>query len=130
MSIKITRMFHAAVNAENKQDECRAFYTDFLGIPEVPVNFPGVDSTADDLPVFWLEKSGVQMHVISIPKKGEPRDPANNHVSWYVQDIGAAVAAIMAKGLEMETIGEGRGQVVWISDPAGNTMEFQQDPDC
>jgi len=129
MSIKITRMFHAAVNTDGKQEECRTFYTDFLGLPEVPVNFPGVDPNAKDLPVFWIEKAGVQMHVISIPKKGAPRDPANNHVSWYVEDIDAAVTAINDQGLEMDSVGEGRNRVVWISDPAGNTMEFQQDPE-
>ena len=40
------------------------------------------------------------------------------------------VADIEARGLEMKALGEGRHRIVWILDPAGNTMELQQDPDC
>ncbi len=130
MAIRVTRIFHTAVNVEGRRDESHAFYTDFLGLPEVPVDLPGLDPENKDLPFFWVEKEGVQMHVISLPQKDTALDPAGGHVSWYVEDIGEAVAAIEARGLEMVSIGEGRGQIVWISDPAGNTLEFQQDPDC
>jgi hypothetical protein len=30
----------------------------------------------------------------------------------------------------MRVLGEGRARIVWVSDPAGNTVEFQQDPGC
>ncbi len=130
MANKVTRMFHAAVNVEGAREESHEFYTDFLGLPEVPVALPGIDTSAKDLPFFWIEKAGVQLHVISLPRQETAIDPAQNHVSWYVEDISAAVEAIEARGLEMVSIGEGSKRIVWVSDPAGNTMEFQQDPDC
>ena len=130
MSINVTRMFHAAVNTAGKQDECKAFYTDFLGLPEVPVDLPGMNVDPKDLPIFWLEKQGVQLHVIASPESGDTIDPVGNHVSWYVEDIDAVVAEVESRGLEMKALGEGRRRIVWILDPAGNTMEFQQDPDC
>jgi catechol 2,3-dioxygenase-like lactoylglutathione lyase family enzyme len=130
MPIKVTRMFHAAVNTAGRQEECRRFYTDFLGLPEVPVDLPGLSVDPADLPIFWVEKQGVQLHVISSPKSGDTIDPVGNHVSWFVEDIDAAVAEIESRGLEMKAMGEGRGRIVWILDPAGNTMELQQDPAC
>ena len=128
MSIKVTRMFHAAVNTEGKQDECKAFYTDFMGLPEVPVDLPGMDVDPSKLPIFWIEKEGVQMHVISSPKSGEEIDPVGTHISWFVEDIDAAIEAIDARGLEKKVLGEGERKIVWVLDPAGNTVEFQQDP--
>ncbi len=130
MSINVTRMFHAAVNTAGKQDECKAFYTGFLGLPEVPVDLPGMDVDPAQLPIFWIEKAGVQMHVISSPQSDDVIDPVGNHISWFVEDIDAAVEAIDAQGLEKKVLGEGRRKIVWILDPAGNTMELQQDPDC
>jgi hypothetical protein len=29
----------------------------------------------------------------------------------------------------MRVLGEGRDRIVWVTDPAGNTVEFQQDPE-
>ena len=43
-------------------------------------------------------------------------------------DLDQAVSELAAHGIEMRVLGEGRSRIVWISDPAGNTVEFQQDP--
>lgn len=128
MSIRITRLFHTAVNTAGKQQESHDFYVDFLGLPEVPVDLPGMDVSPEELPIFWVEQQGVQMHVISSPQSGAEIDPVSHHVSWYVEDIDDAIAAIEERSLERTVIGEGRNRIVWILDPAGNTVEFQQDP--
>ena len=39
--MKITRINHAAVNIHGKVDEAREFYTELLGLPEVPIQLPG-----------------------------------------------------------------------------------------
>jgi predicted enzyme related to lactoylglutathione lyase len=77
---------------------------------------------------FWIEQDGVQMHLIGVEKTGEPREPVNTHVSWFVEDLAAAIAEIRAAGLEMREMTGDVGHIVWISDPAGNTIELQQDP--
>ena len=39
-------------------------------------------------------------------------------------------AELEAAKIEFLRIGEGRDAQVWITDPAGNTIELGQDPDC
>ena len=128
--MKITRINHAAVNIHGKVDEAREFYTALLGLPEVPIALPGRPPIPKGtVPAFWLELGGVQVHAIGAPMKGEPREPVGPHVSWYVADLDEAVADLGARSIEMRVLGEGRNRIVWVSDPAGNTVEFQQDPE-
>jgi catechol 2,3-dioxygenase-like lactoylglutathione lyase family enzyme len=128
--MKITRINHAAVNIHGKVDEARKFYTKLLGLPEVPIQLPGRPPIAPGtVAAFWLELGGVQVHAIGAPLKHEPREPVGPHVSWYVADLDQAVADLEANGIEMRVLGEGRHRIVWVSDPAGNTVEFQQDPE-
>jgi catechol 2,3-dioxygenase-like lactoylglutathione lyase family enzyme len=128
--VKITRINHAAVNVHGKVDEARAFYVDLLGLPEVAIQLPGRPPLPKrSVPAFWLALGGVQVHAIGAPLKGEPREPTGPHVSWYVADLDQAVAELAARGIEMRVLGQGRQRIVWVSDPAGNTVEFQQDPE-
>jgi len=129
--MKITRINHAAVNIHGQVDATREFYTKLLGLPEVPIQLPGRDPIPPGtVQAFWLQLGGVQVHAIGAPMKGEPREPVGPHVSWYVADLDATVAELDAAGIEMRVLGEARNRIVWVSDPAGNTVEFQQDPDC
>jgi catechol 2,3-dioxygenase-like lactoylglutathione lyase family enzyme len=128
--VKITRINHAAVNVHGKVDEAREFYTKLLGLPEIAIQLPGRPPLPKgSVPAFWLELGGVQVHAIGAQQKGELREPVGPHVSWYVADLDAAVAELGASGVEMRVLGEGRQRIVWVSDPAGNTVEFQQDPE-
>ena len=129
--MKITRINHAAVNVSGRVEEAREFYTGLLGLPEVEIALPGrAPLPKGSVPAFWLELGGVQLHAIGTPAKGEPREPVGPHVSWYVADLDQAVAELTGRGIEMRVLGEGRSRIVWVSDPAGNTVEFQQDPEC
>ena len=128
--MKITRFNHAAVNIHGKVEEARAFYLDLLGLPEVPIQLPGRPPLAPGtVQGFWLELGGVQVHAIGMQMKGEPREPVGPHVSWYVADLDEALAELSACLIEMRVLGECRNRIVWVSDPAGNTVEFQQDPE-
>jgi catechol 2,3-dioxygenase-like lactoylglutathione lyase family enzyme len=118
-----------AFNVAGHVAEAREFYTKLLGIPEVPINFPGAQAMLGSDRAFWIQNQRTQMHLIGIPKKGEPREPVNTHVSWYVEDLDVALADIQAAGIEFRQLGEGLGRIIWIADPAGNTVELQQDPD-
>jgi catechol 2,3-dioxygenase-like lactoylglutathione lyase family enzyme len=126
--MKITRMNHVAYNVAGVGAAAREFYTKLLGLPEVPISFPGRAPMMGSDRGFWIEQDGVQMHLIGVEKTGEPREPVNTHVSWYVEDLAAAIAEIRAAGLEMREMTGDVGHIVWISDPAGNTIELQQDP--
>jgi catechol 2,3-dioxygenase-like lactoylglutathione lyase family enzyme len=128
MTMNITRMNHAAVNAEGKVAEARAFYVDLLGIPEVPIQLPGMEPVTNSDLGFWLEKEGVQMHVIGRESMGDAPDPTQSHVSWFVEDIEVVAADLAAREVHNRTMGEGDGRIIWILDPSGNVVEFQQDP--
>ena len=128
--MQITRFNHVAYNTHGVTQQAREFYTKLLGLPEVPVQLPGM--TADAVAktgIAWVQLGPVQMHLIPLPAKGEPREPFGTHVSWYVADLEGACAELAANKIEMRVLGEGRTRIVWISDPAGNTVELQQDPE-
>jgi catechol 2,3-dioxygenase-like lactoylglutathione lyase family enzyme len=128
--MKITRINHAAVNIHGKVDEALTFYTELLGLAEIPIALPGRPPIPKGtVQAFWLELGGVQVHAIGAPMKGEPREPVGPHISWYVADLDEAVADLRVRSIEMRVLGEGRNRIVWVSDPAGNTVEFQQDPE-
>ena len=129
--MKITRINHVAFNIHGTVEAAHAFYTELLGLPEVPIQLPGrppIPKSATQ-GSFWLELERFQMHAIAREKSGEPRDPSGTHVSWYVADIEETVQHLASRGVERRTFGQGRDRIVWISDPAGNTVEFQQDPE-
>lgn len=128
MSMNITRMNHAAVNVLGKVDEARAFYVDLLGLPEVPIQLPGMEPIRNSDLGFWLEKEGVQMHVIGRESMGEAPDPTQFHVSWFVEDIDAVAVELADQDVHNRTMGEGDHRIIWILDPSGNVVEFQQDP--
>lgn len=128
--MKITRINHCAVNVHGHSDEAREFYTEFLGLPEVPIQLPGHPPLANNTTGgFWLQLDGIQVHVIGLPTNGEPGDPTGPHVSWYVADLDEAIRELAERNMILKTIGEGRNRIVWFADPSGNTVEIQQDPD-
>jgi hypothetical protein len=58
-----------------------------------------------------------------------------NHAAFNVDGKLAETIAFVSARSELEAIdvkifslGSGDAQVVWFSDPAGNTIELQQDP--
>ncbi len=128
MSMNITRMNHAAVNVTGKVKEAHDFYVDFLGLPEVPIQLPGMDPVTKSDFGFWVEKEGVQMHVIGRESMGDAPDPTQFHVSWYVEGIEAVAAKVEEAGMHNRIMGEGDRRIIWILDPSGNIVEFQQDP--
>ena len=126
--MKITRMNHVAYNVAGLVGEAREFYTKLLGLPEIPIQVGRGEPVVGSPMGVWLQQNGVQMHLIGLQRTGEVREPTNTHVSWYVADLAQAIAEIRAAGLEMREMTGDFGHIVWIADPAGNTIELQQDP--
>ena len=69
------------------------------------------------------------MHLIDSPYDGKAGNPVGPHVSYYVEDIAGAEQEVEARGLVTFAMGEGKDRIVWLTDPAGNTVELQQDPE-
>ncbi len=123
--MKITRLNHAALNIAGRGAETQAFYTEFLGIPTTP-RPPAIDKMIGGC---WLQMTNAQIHLIDAPLDGRPANPVGNHVSLFVDDIAAAEREVEAKGLAVVRMGDGMRRVIWFSDPAGHTVELQQDPE-
>ena len=128
--MKITRMNHAAVNVLGKVEAAHQFYTEVLGLPQVPIQLPGMPPVEESDIGFWLEQEGVQLHVIGREPMGGTPDPTQSHVSWYVEDLDQATAELESRGIDMRVMGEGLLKIIWVLDPAGNIVELQQDPNC
>lgn len=128
--MKITRINHAAVNVLGKVEAAHEFYTEVLGLPQVPIALPGMPPVEESDIGFWLEQEGVQLHVIGREPMGGTPDPTQSHVSWYVEDLDQATAELEGRGIDMRVMGEGLRKIIWVLDPAGNIVELQQDPNC
>ncbi len=69
----------------------------------------------------------MQVHVIAFSTNGEPGESTGPHTSWFVEDIESTVQELTSLGVLSRVAFEGKNRIVWAMDPAGNTVEFQQD---
>ena len=132
--INITRVNHSAIASRTKMEEMRHFYEDLLGVTTVKRDIP--EKLDKLIPGFWMQFPNGQIHVIGCDDSGERKimkemagkkgDPMGPHTAFYVEDIEATQKHLDDNDLEyfrMESF-------IFTSDPTGNTVEFQQDPDC
>ena len=124
--MKITRINHAAINCHEKGQATLRFYTELLGIATTP----RPEFIEKAIPGGWLQLPNGQVHIIDAPLQGKPGEPVGPHVSYYVDDLAAAEAELAEAGIELTAaMGEGPARVIWCTDPAGNTVELQQEPE-
>ncbi|MGH8986405.1 MAG: VOC family protein [Acidimicrobiia bacterium] len=115
--MKVTRIHHASVNTRGTAlDTVHRFYADVLGLPLAPRPDLGVDGV-------WFDAGGSQVHVIDAPAPGAGIDPIGNHYCLAVDDLDDAAAELAHAGVEFFRAGD----QVFLTDPAGNTIELQQD---
>jgi catechol 2,3-dioxygenase-like lactoylglutathione lyase family enzyme len=120
--MKVTRVMHISVNVPGTLDETRRFYADVLGLNEADRPDLGIGGAWE-----WIDDSA-QLHLIDCePGDGQHINPAGPHYCVGVDDLDGALAEFDAKGIEYVQLGEGSGRQVWIRDPAGNVIEFQED---
>jgi catechol 2,3-dioxygenase-like lactoylglutathione lyase family enzyme len=121
--MKVTGFNHAALNVSGKLDETLSFYTGVLGMPQLQRN-----AMASRVKGAWFDASNTQIHIADEVWDGRPRSPIGPHLSLWVEDIIASRAELESLDVMVFALGEQRAQVIWFSDPAGNTIEIQQDP--
>lgn len=123
--MKITRIMHASVNTAGHVDESHDFYDQLLGLDTAPRPDMGI-------PGSWLNVDAAQVHLVGFPTVGTPIDPSNHHVCFGVTDLAAATADLDAAGVEWVSADQTQvdGTIVrqvFLADPAGNTIELQED---
>lgn len=130
--LKITRINHTAINTRAELDEMNHFYTEVLGVQRVRRDIP--EKFDRLIPGFWMQFPNGHVHVIQYDADSDTppvlpckhADPMGPHLAFYVEDIEAA-----ANHLDENKISYDRFEgFIFSSDPAGNTVEFQQDPEC
>jgi catechol 2,3-dioxygenase-like lactoylglutathione lyase family enzyme len=121
--VKVTRFHHVSVNANGTAlDEMVGFYRDVLGLHDQPrPEIPGV-------PGHWQVVGDQELHLVGAPPSGEAIDTTGHHYCVAVDDLDAAIAELEARGIDYRRAVQGENTVqIWIADPAGNTIELQQD---
>lgn len=122
--MKATRFHHVSVNCHDASlDEMDSFYSGLFELDDVArPDIPGVPGT-------WKGVGDLELHIVGAPPRGTSIDSTGNHYCVAVDDLGAAIAELEAKGIEYKRAVQGESNVqIWINDPAGNTIELQQDP--
>jgi catechol 2,3-dioxygenase-like lactoylglutathione lyase family enzyme len=102
------------------EDEALAFYTEKLGLTQLPrpdLGFGG----------HWLDAGGQQVHLMqdANPKTG------SHHFAIRVDDLEAAVEDLRSRGVKVDAVPhlQGAGRQAFLHDPSGNFIELNQ-PDA
>jgi len=121
--MKVTRFHHVSVNTNDAAlADMVGFYRDVLGLgdrtrPEIP-----------GVPGHWHTVGDQELHLVGAPGSGERIDSTGNHYCVAVDDLDAAIAELEAQGIDYKRAVQGEHTVqIWIADPAGNTIELQQE---
>jgi catechol 2,3-dioxygenase-like lactoylglutathione lyase family enzyme len=121
--VKVKRFHHVSVNCNDTPlAEMVSFYAGLFGLdakhrPEIP-----------GIPGHWFEVFDQELHIVGAPPRGTAIDSTGNHFCVAVANLDEAVAELEDRKIPYERAVQGAGTVqVWINDPAGNTIELQQD---
>ncbi len=121
--MKVTRFHHVSVNTNGTSlEELAGFYRDVLGLGDAPrPDIPGV-------PGHWHTVDDLELHLVGAPPSGNRIDTTGHHYCVAVDDLVGAIRELDARGIEYTRGVQGEGIVqIWIADPAGNTIELQQE---
>lgn len=121
--MKVTRFHHVSVNTNGTPlDAMVDFYRDVFGLGDQPrPEIPGV-------PGHWHRVGEQELHLVGAPPSGPGIDPAGHHYCVAVEDLDAAIAELDDRGIDYVRGLQGESNVqIWITDPAGNTIELQQE---
>jgi len=121
--MRVTRFHHVSVNTNDADlDEMVGFYRDVLGLGDrARPDIPGI-------PGHWHEVGDQELHLVGAPPSGDAIDTTGHHYCVAVDDLDGAIAELDARGIDYVRAVQGDDVVqIWINDPAGNTIELQQD---
>jgi catechol 2,3-dioxygenase-like lactoylglutathione lyase family enzyme len=122
--MKVTRTLHHSVNVEGNLDASVAFYRQLFEMPDEarPV-IPGIEG-------HWFSAVNAQLHLVDAPAGPGPIQPAGPHVCFAVADLDEAIAELEREGIPYAEGAQGPIVQIWFVDPAGNTIEIQQETEA
>lgn len=121
--MNVTRFHHVSVNSNGTSvDAMVDFYREVLGLGDQPR--PEIPGNAG----HWHTVGDQELHLVGAPPSGPGIDPTGHHYCVAVEDLDGAIAELDTRGIKYVRGLQGEGIVqIWITDPAGNTIELQQD---
>jgi len=121
--VKVTRTLHHSFNVEGSLEATVAFYAEFLALPsDDRPDIPGVGG-------HWFATDNAQLHLVDADAGHGDIRPTGPHVCFAVTDLDAAIAELEAAAIPFARGVQGATVQIWFNDPAGNTVEIQQDTD-
>ena len=108
-------------NVEGDLEANVAFYEGLLELPsDARPEIPGVGG-------HWFAAGDVQLHLVDADAGTELIQPTGPHVCFAVDDLDGAIAELERDGIPYVRGAQGTVVQIWFVDPAGNTIEIQQD---
>jgi glyoxylase I family protein len=118
--VNVTRTLHHSVNVEGQLDDCVGFYRRLLHLPDEVRPTIQVDG-------HWFAAGDVQLHLVDADAGTDIIQPTGPHVCFAVDDLDAAIAELERDGIPFVRGSQGTIVQIWFADPAGNTVEIQQE---
>jgi glyoxylase I family protein len=119
--MKVTGVLHVSVNAENALGPTRQFYERLFQLDtKARPDIPGIAG-------YWFAVGDAELHLVDAPAGTSGIRPAGNHFCVAVEDLDAAIAELERDGVDYLRGAQGEVVQIWVADPAGNTVELQQD---
>ncbi len=132
--------FHHINYVSDDVDRLHSFYTDVLGLDEIPIrNFPRSEATDDkgyNGQIKFATDGRMQMHLAEKKfdvsfKNGEVINPVERgHIAFRTDDIEAFKALLVAKRIYFSDYGTAFAKEwhqVFFHDPEGNVIEVHQE---
>lgn len=122
-AVRVTRTLHHSFNVEGQLAPTVEFYQRLLELPDdVRPVIPGIAG-------HWFGTGNGQLHLVDADPGTDPIRPSGPHVCFAVADLGSAIAELEEQGIPIVRGAQGATIQIWFVDPAGNTVEIQQDPE-
>jgi catechol 2,3-dioxygenase-like lactoylglutathione lyase family enzyme len=119
--VRVTRTLHHSVNVEGELAPSVEFYRRHFHMPdEDRPHIPGIEG-------HWFATGNAQLHLVDAPAGPGPIRPAGPHVCFAVADLDEAIAELQEAGIPYVEGAQGTTVQIWFADPAGNTIEIQQE---
>jgi glyoxylase I family protein len=118
--MNVTRTLHHSFNVEGNLDACVDFYRQLLHLPDEVRPAINVDG-------HWFAAGDVQLHLVDADPGTAVISPTGPHVCFAVEDLDDAIAELERDGIPYVRGTQGTVVQIWFADPAGNTVEIQQE---
>lgn len=122
----VTGFHHVSVNTNGAALETVVeFYREVLGLADAVR--PDIRGVAG----HWCSVGDLQLHIVDVPSPSRPPsgiDPTGPHYCIAVADLDEAIAELEGRGINYLRAVQSVDVVqIWLIDPAGNTIELQQE---